>query len=64
MPDAMDSFIQTSLQFEFEPAPVRSLSTLGEHCGFESCYCSPAILAAFAGNRGRQLRCLHSSFII
>lgn len=64
MPDAIDLFIQTSVQFEFEPAPVSSLSTLGENCGLESCYCAPASLAAFAGNRGRQLRCLHSSFII
>jgi hypothetical protein len=64
MPDAADFFTQTSAEFEIELTLISSPAALNKPFGIESLYRSTAGVATCARNHGRQLRCLHSSFII
>ena len=65
MPNAADLFYQTSVPFEFELVPFLTVSFLSVTNDLGYCLCSSNVFEPVcARNHGRNLRCLHGSFII
>ena len=64
LPDATNFFTQTSVEFEFELMLISVSECLHKPFEIESRYRSTAGVATCSRKHGRQLRCLHSSFII
>lgn len=64
MPDATHLLNQTSVELEFYSTPILLSDTMDEPYGIEIGCRSNAYVYLSARNHGRQVRCLHSSFII